>query len=66
MTLKKKKRNQGGERFHWVMEKGEQKAVRIWVDRDESPESPGVLLKPDSVPFLWGEGGGRGQQMNLK
>lgn len=56
MTLKK--RNQGGERLHWIMEKGEQKAVRIWVDRDESPESPGVLLKPGSVPFLWGGGGG--------
>lgn len=61
MTLKK--RNQGGERFHWVMEKGEQKAMRIWVDRDESPK---VLLKPDSVPFLWGGGWGKGQQMNLK
>ena len=47
------KRYLGGERFHWVMEKGEQKEVRMWVDADESP---GVLLKPDSVPFLWGGG----------
>lgn len=59
-----KKGNQGSEKFHWAMEKGEQKAARIWVDADELPESSEVLFQSDSVPFLWGGGGE--QQMNLK